>query len=42
MAWNWRAALGAVLENRCTPTLGAATHFLLTFGHSALWIGHGV
>jgi hypothetical protein len=36
------AALGAALEDRCTPTLGATAHFLTAFGLAALWNGHGL
>jgi len=36
------AALGAALEDWCTPTLRATAHFLTAFGLAALWYGHGL
>jgi hypothetical protein len=35
------AALGAALEDRCTPAGSATAHFLTAFGLAALWYGHG-
>jgi len=40
--WHLAAALGAALEDRCTPTLRATAHFLTAFGLAALWYGHGL
>jgi hypothetical protein len=39
---HFAAALGAVLEDRCAPTLRATAHFLTAFGLAALWNGHGL
>lgn len=33
--------LGAGLELRGTPAIGSAAHFLLHFGYSTFWNGHG-
>ena len=38
---HFAAALGAALEDRCTPAGSAAAHFLAAFGLAAFWYGHG-
>jgi hypothetical protein len=40
--WHFAAALGAILEDGCMPTLRATAHFLTAFGLAALWNGHGL